>query len=160
MESLVFFSLALVTVAGGGVLITCRQPLHGAFALTAIAIGVAGLCVLLGTSLLAAVILFLMGGFGLLCASLSLSLRVEQTRIAHRDIASYLAVFFALLLVVQFLLYSDVAGEMEESATIASASVIARALFADFLLPLHIVVLVLLCAMVGTLVVTRAEERP
>ena len=101
-----------------------------------------------------------MGGFGLLCASLSLSLRLAQARIVHRDIAAYLAVFFALLLAVQLLLYSQVAGEMEESATMASANAIASALFADFLLPLHIVILLLLCAMVGTLVATRAEERP
>ena len=160
VESLVFFSLALITVAGAGVLITCTQPLHGAFALVAVAVGIAGLCVLLGAPVLAAVTLFLMGGFGLLCASLSLSLRLAQARIVHRDIAAYLAVFFALLLGVQLLLYSQVAGEMEESATMASANAIASALFADFLLPLHIVILLLLCAMVGTLVATRAEERP
>lgn len=160
MEPILFFSLSFFTVFAAVVLISCRQPLHGALALVAVAMGIAGLCALLGAPVLAAATLLLMGGVGLLCASLSLSLRIEEVDVARRDIASYLAIFMALILAVQFLLYSEVAGDIEELATIASAGAIAHALFADFLLPLHIVVLVLLCAMVGTLLLTRSGKRP
>ncbi len=159
MEAILFFLFALATVVAAVVLITCRQPLHGALALVVVAMGMAGLCVLLGAPVLGAATLLSMGGVGLLCALLTLSLRVELVHIASRAGMSYLAIFFALLLAVQLLLYAEVAGEMDESATSASASAIASALFANFLLPLHIVVLLLLCAMLGTLVLTRAEKK-
>jgi len=160
VSSLLFFFLAFATVAAALVLITCRQPLHGALSLVAISMGLAGLCALLGAPVLGAATLFLMGSVGLLCAVFSTSLRVELVREANRrDRTPYLACVFALVLIAQFVMYAQVAGEVGEPTTISSAAAVAGALFADFLLPLHIVALLLLCAMVGTLALTRARKQ-
>ncbi|MFT5374507.1 MAG: NADH:ubiquinone oxidoreductase subunit 6 (subunit J) [Candidatus Latescibacterota bacterium] len=160
MESFFFFPLAFCTVVAALVLITCRQPLYGALALVAATMGIAGLCALLGVPVLGAATLFIMGSIGLLCAFFTTSLRVELTPAdSRRDSTPYIATFFALLLVVQFMMYSQVEGKVDEPTAIASVTAIASTLFADYLLPLHIVVLLLLCAMVGTLTLTRARKQ-
>ncbi len=161
MEYVLFFSLAAWTLVASTLLLLCRYVLHGALALVALAMGIAGFCALLGASFLGVASLLLCGGFGLVCALYAASLRTEHRRIGSgRDGVFYIAVFLGLVLVVQLLLsYAHVEGGREGLEESVGLAAVGHALYTDFLLPLHIVALLLLGSMLGIVALTRQRSQ-
>lgn len=158
MEYVLFFSLAAWTLVAATFLLLCRYALHGALALVALALGVAGFCALLGASFLGAASLLLFGGLGLVCALYTASLKTESAR-TSRDGVFYVALFLALVLAVQLLLsYAHVEAGGHGSQEATGLAAVGRMLYTDFLLPLHVVTLLLLGSMLGIVTLTRQRH--
>jgi NADH-quinone oxidoreductase subunit J len=155
-----FGLLSAMTVGGGLGVIATRNVVHAALFLLLSLLAVAGLYVLLLTEFLALVQIFIYGGAIIIVLLFAIMLTRSKEYPSISDNAQWpLAAlaglgFFGLLTAA----FVTNAVDLEERNRVAFTD-LGRSLFTDWALPFEIASLILLVALVGAIVIARAEGR-
>ena len=157
-ESLAFYLLAALTVAGAGMVAFSRNILHSAFALLAAFLGVAGLYVLLAADLLAVVQLLVYAGgvLVLILFAVMLTARIDAANVSNPTLG-VAGGLLALVAVCGPMAW--VAWNFEWPERIAAVEPttarIGAALLGPYVLPFEIVSVLLVAALVGAVTLAR-----
>lgn len=166
MEREFFLLLAGVATASGLLVVVAKNPIHSALALVACFVQIAALFVLLGSPFLAVIQIFVYVGAVMvlfLFVIMMLDVRKEaRTRFLATGALPSLIVLLALAAEMLFLLLQSgrLHAVMAPGQTIIPPSIedLSLALFRDYLLPFEVASVILLVALIGAVVLARAEE--
>lgn len=162
MSSLVFYTLAFMTVVSAGIVVFSNNLIYSAFSLLFTFFGLAGLYLLLGADFIAGaqVLIYVGGILVLLLFGVMLTNRISQVRLRQESLQRLpsafivLGVFIVLARMVLSTPWNTTAGQPFQS-TVASIGVL---LMTDFLLPFEVVSILLLIALVGAAFIARAGD--
>jgi len=171
IEAIVFYTVALLTVAGGVGVIAFKNPVHSALALLETFIMVAVLFILRHAEFLAAVqVLVYAGGIMVLYLFVIMLARVKNLRAEQvflsgvAPLAIVAGVFFGSLVAVSILLGTMAAGDGGAAAMTAvegiergNTEAVGWVLYTKYLVPFEVVSVVLLVAMIGAIVFGRRD---
>lgn len=158
-----FYLLALLAVAGGAGLAYSRNVVHGALFLILALLSVAGLFLVLLADFLAMVQVLLYGGAVtiLILFAMMLTRTREQPEAMDTPQKPWAAVtalgFFLLLAGVAYA--TPWPGAETRVINHVDFQAIGRSLFVDWAIPFEIASLVLLVALMGAIIIARAEDR-
>jgi len=163
-----FFLLLSAVATGSGLLVVlARNPIHSALALVACLVQIAALYILLGSPFLAVIQIFVYVGAVMvlfLFVIMMLDIRKEaQARYLKSAIwpgVTVLAVLLAelLILLLQSTRLHAVMGPGQPITTQPSVKDLSLLLFQDYLLPFEVASVILLVALVGAVVLARADD--
>jgi NADH-quinone oxidoreductase subunit J len=158
--ALLFYFYAAVAIAGALGLVAARKLLHGAMALFATLVAVAGLYLLLGMEFLAAMQLFVYGGA--ITVLILFALMLAGPRVENAEKPASLAGWVSAIACGVFVT-AIVAVSAGTTWTIAPAQVhdtasIATILFSRYALPFEIAGLSLTIALIGAVVIAREDD--
>jgi NADH-quinone oxidoreductase subunit J len=166
IDTLFFYSFALLVLGGGVLTITRRNPVHSAISLIISLIGVAGLYLLQQAEFLFAVqIVLYVGGVMVLFLFVIMLVNLDQT--AHEQQFNkqwWLALACVAAVgaeIVYFLRKGIPAFRLENplpavaAATEGNVQAIAKVLFEEYLLPFEVASLLLLVAIVGGVLMAK-----
>jgi len=163
LEISIFTILASFILGGSFVMISSHQTLFSAFGFLVAMIGLAGVFALLDSHFLAiAQILVSVGAVVVLSMLTILTVNTQEEKLP-KEKNKYKWMIFSSILVLPFtlLLYSSSSSLYSSfaSSESATAKVIGRALFSDWVLPFEIVSILLLVGMLGAIVIARKEKQ-
>jgi NADH-quinone oxidoreductase subunit J len=165
---IVFFACALMSIAGGIMLILAREPIHSALSLIMVMMALAILFLLLGAEFIAAVqIIVYAGAIMVLFVFVIMLLNAgteERTNFSH--IAKFVGVplaFFLLLEAAHWLFHSPVGAAIANgpgSAPVADSTTrdLSTLLFRQYLFPFEATSILILIAVLGALILARKEQ--
>ena len=159
-EDVIFWVLAVVSVAAAIGVVTLKDVFRGALLLVLVFLAVAGFFVMMNAEFLAVVqVLIYAGAIAILIIfAIMLTRSKEYPSIsvnAQWPLAALAGLGFFGLLTAAFLTN---AVDLEERNRVAFTD-LGRSLFTDWALPFEIASLILLVALVGAIVIARAEGR-
>jgi len=166
MEREFFLLLAVVATASGVLVVVAKNPIHSALALVACFVQIAALFVLLGSPFLAVIQIFVYVGAVMvlfLFVIMMLDVRKEaRTRFLTTGAVPSLIVLLALAAEMLFLLVQSARlrtvvapGQIVTEPSIKDLSL---TLFRDYLLPFEVASVILLVALIGAVILAKAEE--
>lgn len=167
MEREFFLLLSAVAIASALLVVVARNPVHSALALVACLIQIAALYVLLGAPFLAVVQIFVYVGAVMvlfLFVIMMLDVRKEaQTRYLKNAVLPGVVVLAVLsgeliVLLTQSTRLHAVMGPGQPITTQPSVENLSLLLFQDFLLPFEVASVILLVALIGAVILARADE--
>jgi len=165
-EKVAFLFFALLTLIGAANVVSRRNPVHAALWLAGAFLGMAGLFLTLGASLLAAIqVMVYAGAIMVLFLFVILLLNLEVPAFEGLSIARGASLLVAVatlaLLVFPFVRDRGLAAPATPQAPDipATAGNIAGALFTRWAMPFEVVSLLLLVAMVGAIHLARRPRR-
>jgi NADH-quinone oxidoreductase subunit J len=168
---IVFYALAVCTVAGAIGVIGFRHPVNAALSLLGTFLSVAGLFVLMHAEFLAAVqILVYAGGIMVLFLFVIMLVRVrtipEQRQYLYGLVPTAVVVGGLLAVLVGVGLWAAAQAPVANPAVLhqvqglplGNTEAVGWSLYRDYLLPFEVVSIVLLVAMIGAIVMGRREK--
>lgn len=159
VQQLVFFILALVTVAAALVVILGRNIVHAALSLVLAFCGVAGLYVLLDAEFLAAVqILLYVGGITILILfAIMLTSRISArgVRILNEQVWVGLVVVGGLLFLILGYVIPKFPYPASPPPPVMTIPSIGRLLMTTYVLPFEVASILLLVALIGAIILAR-----
>ncbi|MFQ5875220.1 MAG: NADH-quinone oxidoreductase subunit J [Dehalococcoidia bacterium] len=172
MEAVLFYSFAGISVVGGVLMTTRKNPVYSAVYLVLTLVAVAGLFILLNAQFLAAIQVAVYAGAIVvlfLFVIMLLNLKGADLIEARPPGLTSVAGLAVLVLLVEMVLVGGLGrltgplGEFtpQRLEAVGNTQAIGQALFSKFLLPFEVISLVLLVAMVGAVVLDshrRAAE--
>lgn len=166
MEREFFLLLAVVATVTGLLVVVAKNPIHSALALVACFIQIAALFVLLGSPFLAVIQIFVYVGAVMvlfLFVIMMLDVRKEaKTRFLDKGAIPTLVVLLALAAEMLFLLIQGAEPSAEmvvRDGAEPAIKALSMLLFTDYLLPFEVASVILLVALVGAVVLARADEK-
>lgn len=162
VETLVFYGLAALVVAGAAGVAFSRNILHAAFLLLLALSGTAGLYFFLGADFVgvAQILIYVGGILVLLLFAVLLTNRIGDVRLSNRNVG-YATTIPVALLVAAFLVSAMALAAWPRTAPVAAPTTarLGDAFLREYLLPFELVSLVLLMALVGAMVIARRAVR-
>lgn len=171
LDTVLFYVLAVLILGSAITMITRRNVVYAAVWLISTLIGVAGIFLLRGAEFLAGVqIIVYIGGimvlFLFVIMLVPLQEEASQRRFNHQKLPSILMASYALMLLGLFLLAGletlDHPG-MAEPAALGSLTTnsenVGLVLFSEYLLPFELASILLLVAIIGAIVMSKARNR-
>ncbi|MBN1944273.1 MAG: NADH-quinone oxidoreductase subunit J [Bradymonadales bacterium] len=161
--AIVFWALAILTVAGAALVAFSRNIVHSAFGLLAAFFGVAGLFVFLSADFVGMVqLLVYVGGVVVLFLfAVMLTGRIEQVEISNlsRGPLPALAVLIGTVAVLAVVAFQTPWGPSGDMAAEPTTAAIGNALLSQYLLPFEIASVLLVAALIGSvLLASRRKE--
>jgi len=165
MEVLFFYLVALVVVASGVLVVTCKSPVNSALALVNTFFCLAIFYVMLHAPFMAAIQVMVYAGaimVLILFVIMLLNLGVEQMKKYTHVVWGIIASSLVALLIFFFIKRgqpANIAGEITNEVvnSVGHTELIGKHLFVDFLLPFEITSILLLVAIVGAVVLAKKE---
>ncbi len=161
-EFILFFILAVAAIAGAVNVIVQRHPIHSALSLIVVMVALAGLYLLLGAELLAAVqIIVYAGAIMVLFVFVIMLLNAgEEERTEMSRVAKYMGIPAGMVLTAQ--LAYRLAAVTPSSAQAAGGPEQTRALswllFTDFAFPFELTSILILVAILGAVVLAKRDS--
>lgn len=163
MEAVLFYFFALLTVAGGLMVVLSRNPVTSAMFLVATIGALAGLFVLLHAFFLAAVQVLVYAGAVMvlfLFVIMLLNLKAEERRRLNKfgiaaGVIGVASLGYVLVSTIVTAPLGSPAGGTLEGAT----APLGKTLFTQYLLPFEIVSVLLLVAMIGVILLSKRDLR-
>ncbi|MFQ5975910.1 MAG: NADH-quinone oxidoreductase subunit J [Candidatus Hydrothermarchaeales archaeon] len=161
-DLLVFFIIALVSIASSVLVVESEEIFHSALYLALMFVSVAGLFILLGAEFLAAIQVLIYAGtviilvlFAIMLTKRGIAFK-DRTALHGRVPKLGIIAAFVFLLAVPILAvpWSAAYNTMQTSSTEA----IGIALFTDFVIPFELVSVALLAALIGGIFLAKQEE--
>ncbi|WP_373049486.1 NADH-quinone oxidoreductase subunit J [Vulgatibacter sp.] len=163
-EGVIFYPLAILTLAGAFTMILSRNPVYAAMSLVLTFFGIAAIYVLLSAELLAALqIIVYAGAIMVLFLFVIMLLNITEAEMGKQRITVGAVVGGAVALVFWMLSYTVFEGlpnqEMptQLAANFGEVVGVGRILFTQFILPFEATGILLLVAIVGAVVVAKAK---
>lgn len=161
-EEVIFYVVAVVTVAGALGVVMARNIVHSALFLVLALLSVAGVFILLAAEFLAIVQVLIYGGaVAILILFVMMLTRVRDNMAAldgpQRPFAAIASLAFGATTITA-ILSAEWPGETDE-ATVVSIEEIGDVLFTTWAVPFEIASLVLIVALLGAIILGRGEER-
>ncbi|SRR5712692_1113366 len=162
-EFIVFFILAVAAIAGAVNLIVQRHPIHSALSLIVVMVSLAGLYLLLGAELLAAVqIIVYAGAIMVLFVFVIMLLNAgEEERTEMSRAAKYLGIPAGIVLTAQLAYRMALAtppGAAQATAGTEQTRELSRLLFTDFAFPFELTSILILVAILGAVVLAKRDS--
>lgn len=166
MEREFFLLLAIVATGTGLLVVVAKNPIHSALSLVACFVQIAALFVLLGSPFLAVIQIFVYVGAVMvlfLFVIMMLDVRKEaKTRFLEKGAVPTLIVLLLLAAEMLFLLLQSTRLQAfitpDTARPPAPIKDLSMMLFQDYLLPFEVASVILLVALVGAVVLARAEK--
>lgn len=166
MEREFFLLLAIVATGTGLLVVVAKNPIHSALSLVACFVQIAALFVLLGSPFLAVIQIFVYVGAVMvlfLFVIMMLDVRKEaKTRFLEKGAIPAIFVLLILAAEMLFLLLQSTRLQsfMASDTAISPAPIkeLSLMLFQDYLLPFEVASVILLVALIGAVVLARAEK--
>lgn len=162
LSDLVFYVIALITIAGAAGTAFSRNIIYSAWSLLFAFLGVAGLYVMLGADFpaMAQVLIYVGGVLVLILFAIMLTKQIgEDPKLTNAHLGLPVGAGLALL-TVGTLTYMAVMAPWDVTATQSyrsSSASLGIAFLTDYLLPFEVASVVLLAALVGSVVIARKE---
>jgi len=162
-QIIVFFVLAAVAVLGAVSLIVQRHPIRSALSLIVVMVSLAGLYLLQGAELVAAIqIIVYAGAIMVLFVFVIMLLNAgEEERTNVSRIARYVGLPLGFFLLLQLAWWVGRGTQGTATAVGRSPAMtknISRLLFTDFLLPFELTSILILVAILGAVVLAKREN--
>jgi NADH-quinone oxidoreductase subunit J len=169
MESVLFYSIAAVTLASALCVVFLERPIHNVLFMIVTMIGLAGLFILLHAEFIAMVQLIVYAGavmvlflFVIMLLNLD-QIRIPEDSSIYRRWIGVGAAFLLLLVVVPLLWIFSPAGKvgslmLDKTAEMSNTEVVAKELFTTYLLPFEIASILLLAAIIGAVILARKRS--
>ncbi len=162
MEALFFYIFAFLTVAGGVLMVTFRNPLSGAFSLVLSLVSLAGLFAMLEAEFVFILqILVYAGAIMVLIIFTIMLLNLKQEELEEAPVGKIRVLFILVACAVAafgvmdvFSMIPDV-GVAEVADDFGSIEAVGRKMFSDYLYPFEVISLVLLVAVVGVVLLAK-----
>lgn len=167
MEQEFFLLLAIVATVSGLVVVVTRNPVHSALALVTCLVQIAALYVLLGAPFLAVIQIFVyVGAVMVLFLFVIMMLDVrKEAKIRFLRGSFWPGLFVLLVVFAEFLFFLlrgtphiAAMGGGQVFAEPPSVQALSLILFQEYLLPFEVASVILLVALIGAVVLARAEN--
>ena len=166
LDTVLFYTFAALTLAGGILTITRRNAVHSAIALIVSLLGVAGLYLMQQAEFLFAVqIVLYVGGIMVLFLFVIMLVNLDDAAKERQFNGQWLIALAAVVAVaaeIGYFFYKGGANAFQiqgmtsaAPAAIGNTEVLADSLFSEYLLPFEIASLLLLVAVVGSVVMAK-----
>jgi NADH-quinone oxidoreductase subunit J len=165
IDTVLFYTFAVLVLGGGVLTITQRNAVHSAIALIVSLLGVAGLYLMQQAEFLFAVqIVLYVGGIMLLFLFVIMLVNLDQAakqRQFNRQWLVALAAVAAVGAELTYFLYKGSAvriadfSAQQPASPLGNTEAVAESLFKDYLLPFEIASILLLVAVVGSVVMAK-----
>jgi NADH-quinone oxidoreductase subunit J len=165
METLLFWSLAMIALIAAASMIIQRNPVHSALFLIITLLSLAGLFVLLSAHFLAVIqVIVYAGAIMVLFLFVIMLLDIRRTEAApsgvklQKSLGIVLGVIFLLetLLILRSGAINDLlAAAPPPPADFGTAVALGRALFASYFFPLQLAAILLFIALIGAIVLSK-----
>ncbi len=162
VDAILFFILAAATVAGAVNLIVQTHPIHSALSLIVVMVALAGIYLLLGAELLAAVqIIVYAGAIMVLFVFIIMLLNAgKEERTSISRTATWLGLPFAVVLtaVLGWRIALSQPGPMAQGAATPGASqALSQLLFTTYVFPFELTSILILVAILGAVVLAKRD---
>lgn len=166
MEIMYFYLLAVVAVASGFLVVTCKSTVNSAIALMMTFVCLANFYVMLHAPFMAAIQIMVYAGAILMLIIFTIMLLNLGTAVARKGshCVGWASVLAAMIFMQFYFLISrgkptGITGEITADLVnkVGHTELIARSLFTDFLLPFEIASVLLLVAIVGAVVLVKKD---
>jgi NADH-quinone oxidoreductase subunit J len=163
VETMLFFILAAATLAGAVNLIAQTHPIHSALSLIVVMVALAGIYLLLGAELLAAVqIIVYAGAIMVLFVFIIMLLNAgEEERTAISRAATWLGLPFAVVLTAVLgwrIALTQPGASMAPGADVPGTSrVLSQLLFTSYVFPFELTSILILVAILGAVVLAKRD---
>lgn len=161
LPDVLFFALAVLTVAGAAAVALARNILHSALGLLGALLGVGGLYVYLSADFVAVtqLLIYIGGVLILILFAIMLTSRITEVTISNTSfgLAGGVALFVAVAPVLLAVALVTPWAVREPGALVPSTVAIGNGLLTRWLLPFEVASLVLLAALIGAVVIARKE---
>ncbi len=166
MEIIYFYLLAVVAVASGYLVVTCKSPVNSAIALMMTFVCLANFYVMLHAPFMAAIQIMVYAGAILMLIIFTIMLLNLGTAVARKGSHSIAwgtvlsgLIFFQVYYLLNRSRPTGTTGEITADLVneVGHTELIARSLFTDFLLPFEIASILLLVAIVGAVILAKKE---
>jgi NADH-quinone oxidoreductase subunit J len=167
IDTFFFYMFALLTLGGGLLTITRRNPVHSAISLIVSLLGVAGLYLMQHAEFLFVVqIVLYVGGIMLLFLFVIMLVNLDQSARERQFNSHWMVALVAVAAVgaeIGWFLYrgqgafqlADSAAGVTAAGAVGNTEMLADVLFQEYLLPFEIASILLLVAMVGAVVMAK-----
>jgi NAD(P)H-quinone oxidoreductase subunit 6 len=160
---IIFYALALVTVASAAITAFSRNIVHSAFALFGALAGVAGIYALLGADFLFIIQIFIYIGGILVVAIFAVMLTqgIAEVNVSNRAVGILPALVTVGVAgaVMLYGLFRTPWFLMKPGPLVPTTYGIGNAFLGQYVLPFEIASIVLLAALIGAIVISRQETR-
>lgn len=162
VDTILFFILAAAAVAGAVNLIAQTHPIHSSLSLIVVMVALAGIYLLLGAELLAAVqIIVYAGAIMVLFVFIIMLLNAgkeERTSISHAATWIGLPLAVVLTAVLSWRIELTQPGPMAPGAEMPGASrVLSQLLFTSYVFPFELTSILILVAILGAVVLAKRD---
>jgi NAD(P)H-quinone oxidoreductase subunit 6 len=160
--AVVFFALAVVTIAGSAIVAFSRNIVHSAFALLATFIGVAGMYATLSADFIAVIqVLVYVGGILILILfAVMLTSQISEAKVSNSSLG-LLPGILILGATAALLVWSAVGTPWKSHGIVfakPTTAAIGDALLGPYVLPFELVSVLLFAALLGALTLARGKE--
>lgn len=171
LETVLFFSLAIVAIAAACAMIVHRSPVYSVLLLIVTLFSLAGLYVLLNATFIAAVHMIVYTGAIMvlfLFVIMLLDLREDIEKLNLRKMSRVLAIFaFVVFLAETFMLLSFELARADariglggKAGQVGDTPAVGKLLFTKYLLPFEIASVLLLVAIIGATILAKRNLAP
>lgn len=162
MEAIVFWVFALLAVAGAGLLIFHKNPIHSALSLILTLFCTAALFVLLNAGFIAVLqVLVYAGAIMVLFVFVIMLLNLQREELGRRRHTAKKAVAAVVAAAVgikfMFVMGSQTVERASVPESFGSLETVGRLIFSTFLLPFEAISILLLAAIVGAVMVAKTR---
>lgn len=164
LHDLLFFPLALVTLAGAATVAFSRNILRSAVGLLAALLGVSSLYIFLSADFVAVtqVLVYIGGVLVLVLFAVMLTSRITEVQVSNRSVGLLggILLFLAMAPVVTAVAFLTPWATRAPPPLAPTTEAIGNAFLTRWLLPFEVVSLLLLATLIGAVVMARKEIRP
>jgi NADH-quinone oxidoreductase subunit J len=157
--TLVFYLLAALAIGGGLQVALGRNIVHGAFALLATFLGMAGLYACLGSDLVAVVqlLVYVGGVLVLILFAVMLTARISDVNLSNgsRGMVAGVSAVLCLTFSTIWVALRFPAEDQPTSPTGPTTSAVGDALLGPYVLPFEVISVLLLAALIGAVTIAR-----
>ena len=161
MEALFFYLFAFLSIAGGALMVSFKNPLSGAFALVLSLVSLAGLFAMLDAEFVFILQILVYAGAIMVLVIFTIMLLNLQREELHEAPVSKIRVLFILVacavaafgLIEVFSMLPE--GTAAVNSGFGSIDAVGRSMFGDYLYPFEVISLVLLVAVVGVVLLAK-----
>jgi NADH-quinone oxidoreductase subunit J len=161
MEALFFYLFAGLSVVGGIMMVSFRNPLSGAFSLVLSLVSLAGLFAMLNAEFVFILqILVYAGAIMVLVIFTIMLLNLQKEELQEKPVSRIRVLFILVACAVGAFGVMEVFSMIPESTVVAEAGfgsikMVGREMFSDYLYPFEVISLVLLVAVVGVVLLAK-----
>lgn len=161
MEALFFYLFAFLSIAGGVLMVSFRNPLSGAFSLVLSLVSLAGLFAMLDAEFVFILQILVYAGAIMVLVIFTIMLLNLQREELHEAPVSRIRILFILVAcAVAAFGVMDVFSMLPEGTAVVeegfgSIEAVGREMFGDYLYPFEVISLVLLVAVVGVVLLAK-----
>jgi NADH-quinone oxidoreductase subunit J len=161
MEALFFYLFAFLSIAGGALMVSFKNPLSGAFALVLSLVSLVGLFAMLDAEFVFILQILVYAGAIMVLVIFTIMLLNLQREELHEAPVSKIRVLFILVacavaafgLIEVFSMLPE--GTAAVNSGFGSIDAVGRSMFGDYLYPFEVISLVLLVAVVGVVLLAK-----